>query len=1529
MPICVPECATSLSSPENGEISCSHGNQLGSECLFSCYEDHTLVGDEQVSCVERGDRVFWNSVTPTCIADCSPLDATFSNGYLSCSEGSRVGSSCFAICQTGYELVGASTIECVASAGFASWNARLPVCRALCSPTTPAAPRYGKIGCTDGNELGSVCTFECDTGYNLVGFGSTVCVQKSPGASWSRQTPFCVAKCGDSPPTAPAKGSVSCTNSNELGSVCTYTCFQGHIMDGEETSVCVKNRRGALWSSEQPTCIPTCGNSLPEAPRHGRVNCTRRGRLGSVCSFNCDKGHTLVGKSRMECIRRGNGAQWTSAPPVCNARCNPAVPARPENGDLLCSNGNEKGSVCKFQCEPNFKLVGDEITTCVDEGVGAAWSSEFPVCAPTCQPAKLQAPANGNIECTDENNLRSTCSFSCENRYDLVGDETVVCEQRGAGASWTSSPPACIARCTKTETLLVNNGTVSCTDGNEIGSLCSFGCDPEYTLAGSDTARCAEQVIGAAWSTEKPRCNPRCARHPRFMRRGQVSCTNGKELGSVCTFECNDGFAVEGESEIECVEENFKARWNYPLPKCIARCPPLTSLTRGQISCTRENEIGSWCSFTCDRVYVLTGEGTARCVEQEDGASWSNPPPLCEARCRPMTPPPPTNGVVVCNKKNEVDSVCTFRCKPGFTMFGSSTTTCTENFIGATWDKKTPTCIATCGDEPTNPPNGGNITCSKGSAVGSICLFTCGQEYTLVGSNRMRCIERSREASWDVKPPSCVRKCDPAVPQAPRHGSISCNKENEIGSICTYTCDPTYSISGSRKTRCVRQGIKAFWDEPTPRCIGDCSRISTIVPRNARVMCSDSNKAGSVCTFQCDNGLSLAGNRRTVCLDDGDEPKWSKESPECVAPCFPLTPKSPRNGGLACTDRNQVGSACTFRCNAGYQLDGDLWTTCRSINGKSSWGEAKPTCVVRCASEPDEPRNGRVTCTRGSKLRSVCTFKCNQGFKLVGSIKATCLRLRKTPAWNKPTPKCLPICTEPASLAPQHGRVTCTKQNAIGSICRFTCDEGYEMEGDARATCERELGGASWNNSPPSCVARCPPLPKSSNLLISSCSDGNNVGSVCSFQCQPSSELVGADAIFCVHRGASRGGGWSRPPPSCIEICDPAVPAAPENGAVSCTDTNRINSVCAFECAEGLHLNGQAKTECVRNNGTMQWDNETPQCIVKCPDLPSIRPQNGDVFCTNSNHIGSICSFECGIRYNLIGDITTNCMEEGSWDTQPPICEPKCFPRTPRAPKRGSVNCNDSNHIGSACKFECDPGLTVKGSKLTTCTKVGASSNWDMPVPECSETCPTYTPPVPRNAIVSCDDGNFAGSFCTFGCREGYALQQRGKAVCQARKTTTTWRRAIVRCIEKCPVMKNPRFRAVTCTDGNNIRSTCAFSCGTGFTMIGAPEITCNPRGLRSSWSAQPPTCHGGCMPEVLKAPENGPGSMHRQQQRGSQLCSFQCDQGFSAGGKKGHPRCTYNDSRHFLGRKLSMLCVSKKKWLSSRPKCLQPGNII
>lgn len=62
---------------------------------------------------------------------------------------------------------------------------------------------------------------------------------------------------------------------------------------------------------------------------------------------------------------------------------------------------------------------------------------------------------------------------------------------------------------------------------------------------------------------------------------------------------------------------------------------------------------------------------------------------------------------------------------------------------------------------------------------------------------------------------------------------------------------------------------------------------------------------------------------------------------------------------------------------------------------------------------------------------------------------------------------------------------------------------------------------------------------------------------------------------------------------------------------------------------------------------------------------------------------------------------------------------------------------------------------------------------------------------------------------------------------------------------EKCPVMKNPRYGAVTCTDGNNIRSTCAFSCGTGFTMIGAPEITCNPRGLRSSWTSKPPTCHG------------------------------------------------------------------------------------
>jgi len=61
----------------------------------------------------------------------------------------------------------------------------------------------------------------------------------------------------------------------------------------------------------------------------------------------------------------------------------------PENGEVECSDGQNLGSVCAFYCDPGFALLGEEASTCVSEGIGNTASWKWDNPIPRCQ---------GNVE---------------------------------------------------------------------------------------------------------------------------------------------------------------------------------------------------------------------------------------------------------------------------------------------------------------------------------------------------------------------------------------------------------------------------------------------------------------------------------------------------------------------------------------------------------------------------------------------------------------------------------------------------------------------------------------------------------------------------------------------------------------------------------------------------------------------------------------------------------------------------------------------------------------------------------------------------------------------------------------------------------------------------------------------------------------------------------------------------------------------------------------------------------------------------
>ncbi|XP_036890990.1 L-selectin isoform X1 [Sturnira hondurensis] len=114
----------------------------------------------------------------------------------------------------------------------------------------------------------------------------------------------------------------------------------------------------------------------------------------------------------------------------------------PELGTMACLHprGNfSYGSQCAFSCSEGTDLAGSKETTC---GPSGNWSSLEPTCqAIRCEP--LTGPDLGSMSCThplDKFSFNSSCTFSCSEGTELIGENRTIC---GPSGTWSSRPPIC------------------------------------------------------------------------------------------------------------------------------------------------------------------------------------------------------------------------------------------------------------------------------------------------------------------------------------------------------------------------------------------------------------------------------------------------------------------------------------------------------------------------------------------------------------------------------------------------------------------------------------------------------------------------------------------------------------------------------------------------------------------------------------------------------------------------------------------------------------------------------------------------------------------------------------------------------------------------------------------------------------------------------------------------------------------------------------------------------------------------------
>lgn len=210
----------------------------------------------------------------------------------------------------------------------------------MCPPLSLA---HGSLHCTDGDDYGSTCTATCGSGYNLTGSTNRTCTSHGswtgsaslcagepppppschPRHAWLWLT-TCLLRCQPPVAVCPAlslpNGTVSCTDGDDFGSVCTLTCDAGFQRNGPARRACGP---AGQWNGTRTQCTDITCPVLPQPPSgSGHLTCTRGNQGGSTCLLACSTGYNVTGTAARTCEATGN---WSGTP----SHCQGAVPPPP------------------------------------------------------------------------------------------------------------------------------------------------------------------------------------------------------------------------------------------------------------------------------------------------------------------------------------------------------------------------------------------------------------------------------------------------------------------------------------------------------------------------------------------------------------------------------------------------------------------------------------------------------------------------------------------------------------------------------------------------------------------------------------------------------------------------------------------------------------------------------------------------------------------------------------------------------------------------------------------------------------------------------------------------------------------------------------------------------------------------------------------------------------------------------------------------------------------------------------------------
>ncbi|NWS19570.1 CFAH factor, partial [Pachyramphus minor] len=830
---------------------------------------------------------------------------------------------------------------------------------------------------------------------------------------------------------------------------------------------------------------------------------------------------------------------------------------------------------------------------------------------------------------------------------------------------------------------------------------------------------------------------------------------------------------------------------------------------------------GTQATYGCRPGYIKPGRIVFQCVD----GTWQQQPPLIECKNKPCGHPGDTPfGYFELTAGSEFvfGARVEYRCNDGYQML--SQRNYRECQAGG-WSNDIPHCeVVKC--LPVQAPENGRIVLvgtfelDQEYAFGQVVNFECNAKHKLIGAKEIICSANGR---WSNEVPQCQDiSCD--VPEI-LNGYVPSPKQSykEL-EILWFACNDGYTHGERADTRCTETG----WN-PAPYCTEIvCS--PPVFRRGKFIPVKGSYKAGDTITIQCDYGYyfkALTGRTTAECTTNGWVPK-----PACVSkPCdYPVI----ENGRL--TEAHELyrhsyfpmgfGQAVDYRCDEGYSTPtGNTWH--RSFCSATGW-LPEPKCRKKCSINQllngyfPNPKMGFYQ--EGERA----TYACYDNYRTEHK-EVTCTRN----GWS-PQPRCIreKKCQR---INFENGYFTSPSTTfRVKEVVLYRCHTGFvTVEGQDEGETQCQENG--WT-PPPKCIKSCK-APKDiliyhtnktvfmpEDTIEYSCLEGYKTAN-----------NMATDTTTCGINGE-----WS-PTPECLVI-ECAMLTMPNRDFYPKKGKYLNGDVVKFICTNKFVRVGPASVQCY----SFGWFPSPPVCKVKARDCgPPPEITNGSIAGGSEEQYqhGHRKQYECNIEFKLVGSKEIECVD-GEWSPPPSCIEDK-------------MPCGSPSSIPNVALYQADQAQFSHGDEVLCGCKPRShhfekmkikclNGEW-KPLPLCADPSPQCELPVDVEFV---SPGQHSMSKRRTGFRRViyYKCTSADKNIKQAACVSGKWTPEI-----ECPAEENmcPPPPQVSDAQQTAVRrhyrngSKIAFSCNSGFHLIGAEEITCT----EGKWQSPPHCVERPCLP--------------------------------------------------------------------------------